>query len=61
MFWSVVPFEALDQALASTAGKGFVEGSLAMDTEIVLDQNDSLGVSEVDVGQVLQDKLVVSG
>jgi hypothetical protein len=32
-----------------------------VDAEIVLDQNDGLGVSEVDVGQVFQDVSVVRG
>ena len=32
-----------------------------MDVEIVLDQNDGLGVREVDVGQVFQDASVIHG
>src|SRR5258708_33962864 len=32
-----------------------------MDAEIVLDQNDGLGVREVDVGQVFQDASVIHG
>src|SRR6266571_6430201 len=35
--------------------------SLAVDAEIVLDQNDGLGVREVDVGQVFQDASVIHG
>src|SRR6266576_721426 len=61
VFWSVVPFEALDQAPGFDGRKGFVEWSLAVDAEIVLDQNDGLGVREVDVGQVFQDASVIHG
>src|SRR6266403_1847649 len=61
VFWSVVPFEALDQAPGFDGRKGFVECSLAVDAEIVLDQNDGLGVREVDVGQVFQDASVIHG
>jgi hypothetical protein len=32
-----------------------------VNAEIVLDQNDGLGVSEVDVGQVFQDVSVIHG
>ena len=32
-----------------------------MDVEIVLDQNDGLGVGEVDIGQVLQGASVIHG
>src|SRR6516162_4043641 len=35
--------------------------SLAVDAEIVLDQNDGLGVREVDVGQVFQGASVIHG
>jgi len=34
---------------------------LAVGAEIVLDQNDALGVGEVDVGQVFQDASVIHG
>src|SRR6266566_8319499 len=61
VFWSVVPFEALDQTPGFDGREGFVECSLAVDAEIVLDQNDSLGVREVDVGQVFQDASVIHG
>ena len=44
VLWGVVPFEALDQAPGFDGRKGFVECSLAVDAEIVLDQNDGLGV-----------------
>jgi len=33
--------------------------TLAVDVEIVLDQNDGSGVGEVDIGQVFQDVSVV--
>ena len=32
-----------------------------MDVEIVLDQNDGLGVREVDIGQVFQDVSIIHG
>src|SRR6266699_6444551 len=61
VFWSVVPFEALDQTPGFDGREGFVECSLAVDAEIVLDQNDGLGVREVDVGQIFQDASVIHG
>ena len=44
---------ALNQAPGFDGWKGFVECSLAVDAEIVLDQNDGLGVTE-DPWQVAQ-------
>src|SRR6476660_821797 len=61
VLWSVVPFEALDQPPGFGGRKGFVEGRLAVDVEVVLDQNDGLGVGEVEIGQVFQDVSVVHG
>ena len=40
VLWRVMPFEALDQPPGFGGRKGLVEGSLAMDVEIVLDQDD---------------------
>src|SRR4029450_6931311 len=39
VFWSVVPFEALDQAPGFDGRKGFVEGRLAGAAESVLEHN----------------------
>src|SRR5205809_7404280 len=61
MLWGVVPFEALDQPPGFGGRKGLVERSLAMDVEIVLDQNDHPSVREVDIGQIFQDVSVVHG
>ena len=55
MLWSVVPFEAFDQPPSFGGGGGFIERSLAVDVKIVLDQDDGLGVGEVEIGQFLQD------
>src|SRR3979409_976592 len=52
MLWSVVPFEALDQPPGFEGRKGFIKRSLAVDIEIVLDQNDGLGIREVEIGQL---------
>jgi hypothetical protein len=38
-----------------------VVGSLAVEVEIVLDEDDGLGAGEVCIGQVLQDMSVVNG
>ena len=61
MFWREVPFEALDQAPGFGGRKGFVERSLTVDVEIVLDQNDCSGICEMDIGQILQDASIVHG
>ena len=61
MLWRVMPFEALDQPPGFGGWKGFVERGLAVDVEIVLDQDDGSGVGEVDIGQIFQDVSVVHG
>src|SRR5258708_2883577 len=40
VLWGVMPFEALNQSPGLGGRKGFVERSLGVDIEIVLDQND---------------------
>jgi hypothetical protein len=55
MLWSVVPFKALDQPPGLSGRKGFVERCLAVDVEIILDQDNGPGAGEVDIGQVFQD------
>src|SRR5258708_37942879 len=59
VFWRVVPFEALDQAAGFWGRERFIKGSLAVDGEIVLEQNDGSGGGEVNVGQVFQDVSVI--
>ncbi len=61
VFWRVVPFEALDQSAGFGSRERFIKGSLAVDVEIVLDQNDGLGGGEVKVGQVFQDVSIIHG
>ena len=61
VLWGVVPFEAFDQSSGFGGREGFVERRLAVDIEIVLDQNDGPGVGEMDIGQVFQDVSVVHG
>ena len=61
VFWRVVPFEALDQSAGFGGRERFIKGSLAVDVEIVLDQNDGPGGGEVNVGQVFQDVSVIDG
>src|SRR5438046_1149851 len=56
-----MPFEALDQPPGFVGRKGFVERSLGVNVEIVLDQNDGLGAREVDIGQVFQDMSIIHG
>ena len=46
----VTPLEALDQAAGFGGRKGFGERSLAMDVEIVLDEDDGPRVGEVEIG-----------
>src|SRR6266571_8490277 len=43
VLWRIVPFEALDQSTGFGGRERFVKGSLAVDVEIVLDQNDGPG------------------
>jgi hypothetical protein len=38
------------RALAVGGREGFIKRSVAVDVEIVLDQDDGLGVGEVDIG-----------
>ena len=46
MLWRVMPFEPLDQPPGFGGRKGLVEGRLAVDAEIVLDQYDDLGAEK---------------
>jgi hypothetical protein len=55
----VVPFEAFDQPAGFGGREGFIKRSLAVDVEIILDQDDGLGVGGVDIGQFLQDVSVI--
>src|SRR6266436_9806376 len=59
VLWSVMPFEALDQPPGFGGREGFVERSLAVDVEILLDQDDGLGVGEVDMGQIVLDVSII--
>src|SRR5208282_4181428 len=54
-------FESLDQPPGFGGRKGLVEGRLAVDAEIVLDQNDDLGGGKVDIGQIFQDVSIING
>ena len=55
----VPPFEAFDQPAGFGGRGGFIKRSLAVDAEIILDQDDGLGVGEVDIDQFLQDVSVI--
>ena len=61
VLWRVTPFEPLDQPPGFGGREGLVERRLAVDVEIVLDQNDCPGVGEVDIGEVFQDMSVIHG
>ena len=50
MLWCVMPFEPLDQPPGFGGGERFVERRLAVDIEIVLDQDDDPGLGEVQIG-----------
>ena len=50
-----MPFEAFDQPPSFGGREGFIKRSLAVDVKIILDQDDGLGVGEVEIGQFLQD------
>ena len=52
MLGGVAPFEALRQAARFGGRKGFVKRSLAVDIEIVLDQNDHGGAGKAMIGQL---------
>ena len=57
----VMPFEALDQPPGFGGRERLIEGSLAVDVEVVLDQDDDLGVGEVGIGELFQDMSIVHG
>ena len=59
--WACMPFEALDQTPGLGGGKGFVERRGGVGVEIVLDEDDRLGLREVDIGQVFQNMGEVDG
>ena len=50
VLWRVVPLEPFGQPPCFGGGKSFLERSLGMGVEIVLHQNNFLGVEEVDIG-----------
>lgn len=52
-------FEALDQRPGFGGRKGLMERSPAVDIEIILDQNDGLGIGEVSIGEVFEDVSVI--
>src|SRR5271165_6802274 len=56
-----MPFEALGEAARFGGRKGLVERRRLVGVEIVLDEDDLLGIGEVDVGDLLQDMGVVDG
>src|SRR5271170_447150 len=55
----VVPFEALRQAARFGGRKGFVKRSLAVDIEIVMDQNDHGGAGKAMIGQLFQHMSII--
>ena len=61
MFWRVVPLEAFDQAAGFGGWERFVERSLAVDVEIVLNQDNDLGVGKVRIGKVFEDVSIIHG
>ena len=54
MFRGVVPFEAFGQPPGFGRWKRLVERRLGMDVEVVLDQDNGLGMRESGVGQSLK-------
>ena len=46
MLGRVMPFEPFDQATGFGSGEGLIERCLRVDVEIVLDQNNGLGVGK---------------
>ena len=61
VFGRVVPFEALDQPPGFGGRERLVEGSFAVNVEIVLDQDNDVGAGEVTIGEVFQDMSIVHG
>jgi hypothetical protein len=49
-----VPLEAFNQPPRFGSRESLVEGRLAVNVDIVLDEHDGLAVREVNVGQILQ-------
>ena len=61
VFRRVMPFEAFDQTPGLGGGKGFVERRGGVGVKVVLDEDDRLGLREVDIGQVSQNVGVIDG
>ena len=61
VFRRVMPFEAFDQAPGLGGGKSFVERRGGTGVKVVLDEDDRLGLREVDIGQVFQNVGVIDG
>ncbi len=61
MLWSVMPFEALDEATRLWGGEGGVERCGRVRAQIVLDQYDFGRVGKMGVGEVFQDLGVIDG
>ena len=54
MLRRVMPFEPLDQPPSIGGGESLVKRGFAVNVQIVLDENDALGLSEVQIGQIFQ-------
>ena len=59
VFRRVMRFEALDESPGLGGGKSFVERCGGVGVEIILDEDDSFGLREVDVGEVFQNVGVI--
>jgi hypothetical protein len=56
-----VPLEAFDQVAGFGGWERFVERSLAVDVEVVLNQDNDLGVGKVRIGKVFEDVSIIHG
>ena len=57
----VMPFEPFDEATCFGGGESFVERRRRVRAEIVLNQNDLVGVGKMRIGQVLERMGVIDG
>ena len=61
MFGRVMPFESVGEAARFGGGEGRVERGRRVGAEIVLDQDDFVGVGKMQVRQFLQHLRVIDG
>ena len=61
MFRCVVEFESFSEPSGFDGREGLVERSFSVGVEIVLHQDDCLGLGEMDIGQLLEHAGITDG